>query len=307
MERFIPTSVAQSTSSLQDITTRNELTAKLMVTAAGREELAVSMVEPLREMRDYRAVGRRAFRVYPLGQGAIPEFPKDVDVPAYVIGEEGDEVQAKIKGKKVLVPLFKITSNPMIPITEIKQARFDLNDRVREKVKSEIVKVEDGKIFELMKIVAERSTDINALTTVNESELTVKHFSEAQAEIEKWGELDAVNIFMNPYWKQTLREMNNVQTGYYVDFETARELITAGYVARINGTQIHTSSMVPKDMIFITADPEFLGRLVISFDLTVIESEDAKALEVGYSIFEEIGILIHNPKALSAIKINLGQ
>lgn len=302
---FIPATVGQ-VETLADINARNEATSQLMATAAGREELSVSMVDPLREMRDYRAVGRRAFRIYPLGQGAIPEFPKDIEVPAYVIGEEGEEVQAKVKGKKVLVPLFKITANPMIPLTEIKQARFDLNDRVREKVKSEIVKVEDGKIFDLMRIVADRSTDINAITTVKESELTVKHFSKAQAEIEKWGELDAVSIYMNPFWKQVLREMNNVQTGYYIDFETSRELITAGYIARLNGTQINTSSMVPKDMIFITCEPEYFGRLVVSWDLTVLEAEDNKALEVGYSIFEEIGLLIHNPKGLSAIKIQVG-
>ena len=55
-------------------------------TAAGRQKLAASMIQPLRQRRDYTSVGRKAFYVEQLPDGALPIYDKDADVAAYVIG-----------------------------------------------------------------------------------------------------------------------------------------------------------------------------------------------------------------------------
>jgi len=70
---------------------------------------------------------RKAFFVEQLPDGALPIYDKDPNVTAYVIGEEGENIVAVAKPKRVLFPLFEIASNPEIQLTEVKSRRFDLN------------------------------------------------------------------------------------------------------------------------------------------------------------------------------------
>ena len=76
--------------------------SKHVKTAAGRQKLAASMIQPLRKRRDYTSVGRRAFYVEQLPDGALPIYDKDVNVAAYVIGEEGDNIISVVKPKRVM-------------------------------------------------------------------------------------------------------------------------------------------------------------------------------------------------------------
>lgn len=101
--------------------------SKHVKTAAGRQRIAASMIQPLRKRRDYTSVGRRGFYVEQLPDGALPIYDKDADVAAYVIGEEGDNIISVVKPKRVMFPLFEIAANPEIPLTEIKARRFDLS------------------------------------------------------------------------------------------------------------------------------------------------------------------------------------
>jgi hypothetical protein len=84
-------------------------------------------IQPLRLRRDYSAVGRKTFLVEQLPDGALPIYDKDPDVTAFVVGEEGENILAIQKPRRVIFPLFEIASNPEIPLTQIKERRFDLN------------------------------------------------------------------------------------------------------------------------------------------------------------------------------------
>jgi hypothetical protein len=114
----------------------NSVKAKLISdyigSAAGRAKLAASMTQPLRLRRDYMAVGRKTFLVEQLPDGALPIYDKDPDVTAYVVGEEGENILAITKPRRVIFPLFEIASNPEIPLTQIKERRFDLIERAQD-------------------------------------------------------------------------------------------------------------------------------------------------------------------------------
>ena len=121
-----------------DNQTKNEIIAQHIRTAAGRQRLAASMIQPLRRRRDYTSVGRKAFYVEALPDGALPIYDKDPNITAYVIGEEGENIVAVAKPKRVLFPLFEIASNPEIQLTEIKQRRFDLIERAQDLARAQI-------------------------------------------------------------------------------------------------------------------------------------------------------------------------
>ena len=136
----------------------NAVKAKLisdyMSSAAGRAKLAASMTQPLRLRRDYMAVGRRTFLVEQLPDGALPIYDKDPDVTAFVVGEEGENVLSITKPRRVLFPLFEIASNPEIPLTQIKERRFDLIERAQDLARAQIQAAEDERVFAVMDSIA---------------------------------------------------------------------------------------------------------------------------------------------------------
>lgn len=280
---------------------RQDLIAKHMQTAAGREILAATMEQPLREMRDYTSVARRSLAVDELGQGEIPYYDKDVNTPAFVVAEEGNDIMAVIKPARVTVPLREIAANPVIPFTQTRQRRYDVNSRVKEKVQSDIVKVEDKLVFGMFSKIANSQLAANETIMVsNAADLAIDHFSEAQGLIESWGDVKAMNIFMNPYNMTSLRRINK---DYYIDFETSKELIKVGSMGNLYGMTINVSSVIPKDEIYVCGEPEFLGRIVVAQELTVLNADDTRKREYGFSVFEQVGMMVHNPKALAMIKI----
>lgn len=278
-----------------------KIIAQKVTSAAGRAELAGSMQQPLREYRDYSAVGRRALLVDELPQGVEAYYDKDPDLTSYVVGEEGEDILQIVRGERVHVPLFEIATLPQIPITQIRQRRYDINARVKVKVNSEVMRVEDGKIFGAIMKVSAATGAGNDEITVTRANLTIETISDAIALIERHGDIKCTNIFMNAKNNTVLRKINK---DYYIDFETSKELLRNGYIGNIYGSQIHNSSVIPEDTILFTGEPEFLGRLVNAIDLTVINADDPQRRVVGFSIYEQIGILISNPNAIAAIKIS---
>jgi len=137
---------------------KEQVLEQLLSSPDGRVKLAASMQNPLRERLDYEGVFRRAVVVDPLPQGALPYYDKDIDVPAVVIGEEGETPETIVKGKRILIPLFELGSNPKIPFTQVKERRFNLIDRAQDKAKQEIQAAEDELGF--------ASLDV-ALTAIN--------------------------------------------------------------------------------------------------------------------------------------------
>lgn len=279
---------------------RRAVIASRLKTAAGRATIAASMSRPLREYRDYTSVGRRALSVDPLADGALPYYDKDVDVPAYVVGEEGQDVLVYAKGERVFVPLFEIATLVRIPLTQIKQRRYDLQDRVKTKTKSEVIKREDEQIFKLLSRISNSATAKNSPIAVTAANLNIGHFSQAMGEIEKHGDIRCANIFLNPKWNQILRDINK---DYYIDFETSKTLMQNGTIGTLYGATISTSSQVPENEIFFTGEPEFTGTLVESQPLTVISADSPADRAIGFSVYEQVGILVHNSNAVSSIKI----
>ena len=127
--------------------TKQRIISELVKTAGGRAKLAASMVQPLRRRRDYSSVARKAYLVEQLPDGALPIYDRDPDVTAYVMGEEGENIIAVSKSLRVLFPLFEIASNPEIPLTQVKERRFDLIERAQDLARAMIQAAEDERVF----------------------------------------------------------------------------------------------------------------------------------------------------------------
>lgn len=280
-----------------NIEKRYEVMSKYIRTAAGRQKLAASMIQPLRKRRDYSAVGRRAFYVEQLPDGALPLYDKDADVAAYQIGEEGDNIVSVVKPKRIMIPLFEIAANPEIPLTEIKARRFDLVERSVDVGSAEIMAEEDRKIFALFDAVCDDTTAPNADIEIM-GNLTSAALADGFAAIER-NDIRVATIFCNAKDFSDLRKWDRD----VLDNDSQAQLLKTGIRDGVWGANIITSRMVPEGTVYLCGEPEFFGRMPVRTDLTILSADTPKNRMIGFSMFEQIGCGIHNPYAIVRMKI----
>jgi len=278
---------------------KRKVIAKLIKSPEGRSEIAAALQEPLREFRDYETVGRRAFMVDQLPDGALPYYDKDPELTAYTVGEEGQDIVEVIKGDRVFVPLREIATNPMIPLTQIKSRKYDVESRVQNKAKSEMFKQEDQVVFDLFEKISSADDAVNEPIAVSADDVSIDTFSEAMGQIEEHGNIRCANIFMNASNMKIVRRLGKD----YFEPATTSELLKTGQIGSIFNSTIHTSPLIGKDTLYFTAEPEFFGVFVESIELSVLPADEPAKRQIGWSIFEQIGVLVHNSKGLSVIKI----
>jgi hypothetical protein len=280
-----------------DNQTKQEIISQHIRTAAGRQRLAASMIQPLRRRRDYTSVGRKAFYVESLPDGALPIYDKDPNITAYVIGEEGENIVAVAKPKRVLFPLFEIASNPEIQLTEIKQRRFDLIERSVDLGKAEIQAEEDRKVFAVMDALSADPTNPNPPIPVT-GNLTANALADAFANIERT-DIRVATVFLNAKDYADLRKWDRDT----LDIETQAILLKTGLMATLWGAKLMVSRIVPEGTVYCCGEAEFFGRMPVRTELTVLSADDPKNRLIGFSMFEQLGIGAYNPFALQVLQI----
>jgi len=280
---------------------KQQIIAEFMKTAGGRAKLAASMTQPLRLRRDYTSVGRKTFLVEQLPDGALPIYDKDANVTAYVVGEEGQNILAIQKPRRVIFPLFEISSNPEIPLTQVKERRFDLIERSQDLAKAEIQAEEDNRVFAVLDAVAANGFDNIGATNADVlagAPVTPSDLADAFAEIERH-DLRVARVFVNATDYTDIRKWGRD----VLDIETQATLLKTGLMATLWGAQIIVSRRVPVGYIYVCAEPEFFGRIPVRTELTVLSADDPRNRTIGFSVFENLGIGCHNPLGLVRVQI----
>jgi hypothetical protein len=271
-------------------------------TAAGRAKLAASMTQPLRTRRDYMSVGRKTFLVEQLPDGALPIYDKDPDVTAFVVGEEGENILAITKPRRVIFPLFEIASNPEIPLTQIKERRFDLIERAQDLARAMIQAAEDERVFAVLDAIAVNgfdslpgglNPDIPVVAPLNGAVL-----ADAFALIERH-DLRVARVYMNARDYADVRKFGRD----ILDIESQATLLKTGLQATLWGAQVITSRLVPAGTVYVCCEPEMFGRIPVRTELTVLSADDPKARTIGFSVFENLGIGAYNPRGLARLTI----
>jgi hypothetical protein len=278
-------------------TVKQKIISEYIKTAAGRQKLAASMIQPLRTRRDYTAVGRKTFLVEYLPDGALAVYEKDPDVTAYVVGEEGENILGIVKTKRVQFPLFEIASNPEIPLTQVKERRFDLIERAQDLAKAQIQAAEDERCFAILDSIA-----VNGFDTVaggaNPDMLVVAPvnpgvLADAFGMIEEH-DLRVARVYWNAKDYADVRKFGRD----VLDMQAQGDLLRTGMMSVLWGAKNIVSRLVPRGYIYICCEPEQFGRIPVRTELTVLSADDAKARTIGFSCFENLGIGAYNPYGL---------
>lgn len=256
----------------------------------------------MRLRRDYTSVGRKTFLVEQLPDGALPIYDKDPGVTSWVIGEEGENILAITKPRRVIFPLFEIASNPEIPLTQVKERRFDLIERAQDLAKSEIQAEEDTRVFAVLDAVATSGFDNIGATNADipaTAPLTPADLADAYAAVERH-DLRVARVFMNALDYSDVRKWGRD----VLDIESQATLLKTGLMATCWGAQIIVSRRVPTGYIYVCAEPEFFGRIPVRTELTVLSADEPKNRTIGFSCFENLGIGCHNPLGLTRVVLS---
>ena len=281
---------------------KQKLIGEYIKTPQGRAKLAASMTQPLRTRRDYAAVGRKTFLVEQLPDGALPIYDKDPDVSAYVVGEEGQNILAITKPRRVIFPLFEIASNPEIPLTQIKERRFDVIERSQELGRAQIQAAEDARVFAVLDAIATsgfdsiaggENPDIPVAAPIGAASL-----ADGFALVERH-DLRVARIYMNARDYADIRKFGRD----ILDIESQATLLKTGLMATLWGAQVITSRLVPVGTIYVCCEPEHFGRIPVRTELTVLSADDPKARTIGFSVFENLGLGAFNPRGLTRLTV----
>ncbi len=275
---------------------KEALLMKAMASERGKVALAQAMANPIRRNLDYQGVGRKALRVDPLPQGALPVYDKDIDVSAIVVSSNGSAPESRIKGDRISVPEFEVVSNPTVRIYEVKRRRFNVIDRAQQRARQEIQAQEDTNIFAALDFA---STLENTATAVSGGTLTKAGLNNLVAEVDKW-DLVTSRLFMNIKTFSGFRTFNQSE----FDPVTQRELLQTGLYGHIWTADIIVSKVVPANTVYATADPEFVGVMPIRQDIEVLPADEPKQLKLGWVVNEIIGIAVVNPRGVSKLVIS---
>jgi len=280
-----------------ETSTLRDLIAKNIGTTASRNRMAVKMTPSLRKFRDYTAVGRKAFLVEDLEDGAEAIYDKDPEITAYVVAEEGDNVLSVARSRRVHFPTFEIASNPQNHVSQIKQRRYDQVKRSIELGVSAVKEKEDIRVFAVINSLA---TDPNNPHTdiAIAAPLTADIIADAFAQIEEHG-LRVARIFMNGRDYADLRKFDRD----VIDPETQQALFRTGYVGKVYGAQVIRTRVIQPGTVYICGEREYYGRFPVRTELTVITADVPQERIVGFSIFQEQGVGAYNPLASQRLLI----
>lgn len=280
-----------------DNSIRESIVDKHIGSQAGRRRLAASMIQPLRERRDYSSVGRKTFLVEQIPDGALAIYDKDPDVTAYVIGEEGESITAVMKPRRVIFPLFEIAALPKAPLTQIKERRYDLLKRMQDLGKAQIQAAEDDRVFSIMDAIAVNGFDELAGGTNPDipvvAPISPAVLADAFAEIE-FHDLRVARVYMNARDYADIRKFGRD----VLDIESQATLWKTGMMATGWNAQFIVSRLVPAGVVYCCCEPEMFGRIPVRTELTVLSADNPEERTIGFSMFENLGIGAYNPRGL---------
>lgn len=274
--------------------TREQIVAMAIETQEGRTALAQAMVEPIKNSLMYQSVGRKLLLVDELPQGVLPRYERDVTAKAWTVSKRGAVPTSEIEAEELIVPTFEIAANPVLRYSEVRARRFYIVDRAQIRAKDSLQRQEDTEVFKVINGATPSDQTISVAGTVQ-----LEHINVALTLIEEH-ELIGSKIVVPPARYKDFRGWGPE----VYDQATQREVLQTGLYGHLFTADIHMSTMVPKNCVFIMAPAQYVGAIPIRQDITVIPADDPRRLRLGWVVYEELGFAVINDFSLSKILVS---
>jgi hypothetical protein len=266
-------------------------------TGEGFAVVGQELLLPIKDIVDYEGWARKVYRVRPLAQGELFRIAKDVRSVAFVVGQDGQGVEARLGGKYVQPDESKITAFTSVDISDLYQVNYDILDRAQDTARQEIELQEDKRGLELLD---RASTAVNTSTTF--TTLGTGAFEDVRYQVERHRLIVEKFLINRAELSDIIKTMSTT-----VDPVTERELILAGYIGNFMNAQIITAAGTGVEEVISAGDfyavtgSEYLGEMGVRIELfsepynRFVTQEMVK----GWAFCEQVGFGIPNARAVA--------
>jgi hypothetical protein len=201
---------------------------------------------------------------------------------------------------------YQAVGRKLLMVDELPQgayARYEKDVRAlayvlpRRGATPDIQKVEDSEIF----TVISNAVDADHTVVATGGALTITALNQAFSTVEQH-DLTVGKVVCHAFRYADIRNWG--KTVY--DEATTKQVLTTGLFGHIWTADIHVSSRMPTDTVFVLAPAEYLGAFPIRQDITVLPADDPKKLRLGWVIYEEVGIVVINNYAAAKVTVTSG-
>ena len=205
------------------------------------------------------------------------------------MGEEGGDIVRVTKPKRVTVPTFEIVSNPMIPITQIKE-RVSISSPVHSTWRRlKLVRKKTVCFLTLSMLSRSAAATHAANDPVYNPDIAINAPIDINSMADGFGQVQRHDLsvafcFFNPRDYTDLLKW----TQQNIDRETQRKLLKTGVMGYLWGATLLQSRKGRLRLIYILADAEFLGVIPERIPLTVMSVQTALTFVRSGSRFSRI-------------------
>jgi hypothetical protein len=232
-------------------------------TGEGFAIVGQELLLPIKDIVDYEGWARKVYRVRPLAQGELFRIAKDVRSVAFVVGQDGQAIEARLHGRYIQPDETKFVAFTSVDIFDIYQMNYDVLDRAQDTARQEIELQEDrrGRL-----LLDRASTAINTTTTY--TTLGTGAFEDVRFQVERHRLIVEKFLINRAELSDIIKTMSTT-----VDPVTERELILAGYIGNYLNAQIITTAgtgveeVVPAGTFYAVTGSEYLGEYGIRVEL----------------------------------------
>ena len=267
-------------------------------------KIGQAMVGPILVKLKYDGIVRNILVETPLGKGEPPEYDVvDHLGVAYLMNEsEGQVMVNRFEGKRVMTPLFHISSFPSVGKDDLYALRTDMVKYAKEWSEDDIRKQEDSRLYLLLN------------TAITDYEANGAHVITPDHTIENVGDFGpasfnaALGIVASHELEGKRMVMNDQEYydlfGWTIDesgWKMKDDVVYGVPIVKYGPLQLTKSIVVTTGTAFVVPDPEYVGYMPVRYSLDVVDYPRPDMLELGWVLDELIGMLVVNPRGLVRI------
>lgn len=276
---------------------RRDVIAAALQDPQGFRVVGQELALPIKDILDYEGFARKIFRQRKLAQAELFRIPLDIRSTAWVLGQDGRTPRSVIKTKWIVPDETKITSFPVIDISDIYQMNFDVLDRAQDTARQEIELAEDKRAITLLTAAAQT---VNTVTTF--ASLGVAAFEDVRFQVERHRLMVEQFAISRTELSDVVKNMSSV-----VDPVTERELLLSGYIGNFMNARILTAAgtgveeVIPAGTFFAMTGPDYLGEFATRIELfsEPFNEYANQRTTKGWAFVEQVGFAIPNAKTVA--------
>ena len=264
-----------------------------LTTESGRQAIGAQMAVPIRTELDYVGTARKFFEIDVLAQGQIARYDHDVSVSAFVVSKRGAATEYIVETDYVEPTTWEIFAPASIRLSHIQQRRFNILDRVQEKIRIQTQVQEDDQFLTLLNTAAAANTTNNSIPSGSTGVMT-KDLLNSLTTVIMDHDLPCYGLLMRFKSFKDFRGWDQTE----VDPVTMREVLETGLYGTIWGIDVVVSRRVVTGNIYALAEPRFFGVMPIRTEFMLMPNDNPMEATIGYVGYQELGMANLNANGL---------